>query len=333
MRALFVWFGIAAGVVFVGARAFPQDTRVAPLKLERTIRLEGVEGRIDHLSIDAGKKVLFVAALGNNTLEAIDLAEGRRIKSVQGLREPQGVLYAAPADRVFVANAKDGSVRIYDGKLSGQVRSIPFGDDADNLRLDASSGHVFVGYGGGALGEMDADGARVGDVKLGGHPESFQLERNGSRIFVNVPSAREVAVVDRKTKSVVAKWGMGLSLANYPMALDEADHRLFVVCRMPARLIVLNTDNGSKVSALPTVGDADDVFYDSKRKRIYVIGGEGAVAVVAQNQPDRYQELGRVKTAPGARTGFFSPDLDRLFVAVRKGGDRAAEVRVYSLGD
>jgi hypothetical protein len=155
------------------------------------------------------------------------------------------------------------------------------------------------------------------------------LEKNGSRIFVNLPGARKIAVVDTKTRAVSASWSTGGPLANYPMALDEQDHRLFVVTRFPARFIVLKIEDGKRIASLSAVGDCDDIFYDERRHRIYAIGGEGGISVFQQRDADHYDELGQVKTANGARTGWFSAELDRLYVAVRKHDAQAAEIRVY----
>lgn len=300
------------------------------LKLETTIPMPDVQGRIDHLSIDVKGRRLFVAALGNNTLEVIDLKDNKQVHTINGLAEPQGIAYVLASNRVFVANGKDGSVRAYDASSWKPLSSISYGDDADNLRYDADSGHIWVGYGSGALGEFDQQGAKIADIKLSAHPESFQLEKNGSRIFVNVPRSRKIAIVDRKTKGELGSWGTGGPLANYPMALDEQDHRLFVVTRLPARLIVLDTDHGNRIASLPVVGDCDDVFFDQKRHRVYAIGGNGEISVFSQRDADHYDEFGRIKTLSGARTGFFSPELDRLYLAVRRQGSQSAEIRVYA---
>jgi len=301
----------------------------AAFKLEATISMPDVEGRIDHLSIDVKGMRLFVAALGNNSLEVIDLASNRRIHTIHGLAEPQGISYVASSNRVYVANAKDGSVRTFDAASWKMLNSASYGEDADNLRYESSNGHLWVGYGSGALGEFDQNSTKLSDIKLDAHPESFQLEKNGSRIFVNLPGARKIAVVDRKTGTVITSWTTGGPLANFPMALDERDHRLFVVTRFPARFIVLDTDQGKKLVSLSTVGDCDDVFFDEKRHRIYAIGGAGEISIFQQRDADHYDELGRIKTVSGARTGFFSPELDRLYVAVRKHDSQPAEIRVY----
>src|SRR6266568_1927993 len=301
-----------------------------PLRLESTIPLADVQGRIDHMSIEVKGGRLFVAALGNNSLEVIDLKEGKRVHSIPGLAEPQGIAFLPSSNRLFVANRKDGSVRTFDADSWRMINSTSYGEDADNLRRDSSNDHVWVGYGGGALGEFDKNGTKFADIKLSAHPESFQLEKNGSRIFVNLPGSRKIAVVDRKTRSVTEFWSTGGPLANYPMALDERDHRLFVVTRFPARLIVLETEHGKRVASLAAMGDCDDVFYDERRRRIYAIGGEGGISVFEERDADHYDELGRIKTVSGARTGFYSPDLDKLYVAVRRQDTKSAEIRVYT---
>jgi len=281
--------------------------------------------------VDLNNQRLFVAALGNNTVEIIDLKNGKRIHSIPGLTEPQGVLYVPPVNRLYVANGGDGSLRIFDGSSFQHLNSISFGDDADNVRYDPADDQVWVGYGSGALGAVDKDGGKTVDIKLDAHPEPFQLEKNGSRIFVNLPRSKKIAVIDRKSKSVMASWVTGGPQANFPMALDEANHRLIIVCRTPARMVVLDTATGKVIASIPTVGDCDDVFYDQARKRIYAIGGEGAISVVQQQDADHYKEIAKIATVTGARTGFFSPELDRLLVAVRKQGPQSAEIRIYAL--
>lgn len=301
-----------------------------PLRLETTIELPDVQGRIDHMSVDVKGQRLFVSALGNNTVEVIDTRAGKRIKTISGLAEPQGVLYVPANDRLYVANAKDGSVRIFDGTSYAFLKTIAYGDDADNLRYDAGRQKTLVGYGDGALGEIDNEGRRVAETKLDAHPESFQLEKSSPRIYVNLPKSRKIAVIDRDKHAITATWRTGMDFANYPMALDEPDHRLFVVTRFPARLLVFDTATGKIVQSLAAVGDCDDVFYDQARKRIYASGGEGAISVFDQQDPDHYKESARIDTRKGARTSFFSAELDRLFVAMRRQGAQTAAVRVYS---
>ncbi len=282
-----------------------------PLKLEKTIQLPDVQGRIDHMSIDVKGQRLFVSALGNNTVEVIDLKAGKRANTISGLKEPQGVLYLPGSDRLYVASSKDGTVKTF---------------DATQLKLLKT---VEYGFGDGALGELHSDGKKIGEIKLDSHPESFQLEKNSARIYVNLPKSKKIAVLDREKGTVLTTWGTGMSFNNYPMALDEQNHRLFVVTRLPARLLVMDTSSGKIVQTLAAIGDCDDVFYDQSRKRIYASGGEGAISVFEQQDADHYKEVARIATVKGARTSFFSPDLSRLYLAVRRQGSSPAMIQVF----
>ena len=300
-----------------------------PLRLEKTIELPDVQGRIDHMSIDVKGERLFISALGNNTLEVIDLKAGKRTKTIGQLKEPQGVLYVPEMDRLYVANGNDGSVRIFDASSYVPLKTLDYDDDADNLRYDSAHKRIYVGYGSGALGEIDSDGNKAADIKLDAHPESFQLETDSPRIYVNLPNSRKVAVIDREKHTILAMWKTDMAFDNYPMALDESERRLFVVTRNPALLLVFDTTTGTIVQKLPAVGDCDDVFYDKTRKRIYASGGDGGISIFRQVNSDHYKELARIPTVKGARTSFFSPELDRLFLAVRRQGSQSAAIKVF----
>ena len=282
--------------------------------------------------IDPAGERLFVCALGNNTVEVLDLRKGERVHSITGLGAPQGVAYVPEVNRLFVANDKGGICRIYDGKSFQAVGELSFEDDADNVRYDQAMKKIYVGFGSGGIAVVNAlDGKQVGSIKLSAHPEAFQLEKNGSRIFVNVPNSRHVAVIDRDKREVVARWKTDLTFGNFPMALDESNHRLFVGCRLPSRLVVLNTDSGDVVAKIDISGDSDDVFYDSKRHRIYAICGAGKIDIIEQTDPKTYKALTKVDTASGARTGLFVPERDTLFVAVPNRSSQQTEIRSYQV--
>src|SRR6266508_5917132 len=203
-------------------------------------------------------------------------------------------------------------------------------DDADNVRYDSATKRIYVGFGSGGIAIINsADGKQIGSIKLAAHPEAFELEKNGRRIFVNVPNSRHVAVIDREKEEVIAKWGTDLAFGNFPMALDEANHRLFVGCRLPSKLVVLNTESGDIVAKIDISGDPDDVFYDGKRHRIYAICGAGKIDIIEQTDPNTYAASARANTADGARTGLFVSERDTLFVAVPHRGSQKAEVRAY----
>lgn len=302
------------------------------LKLSKTVPLPGVTGRFDHFAVDINGNRLFVAALGNNTLEAIDLTAAKRIQSIPGLGKPTGILFLPDLDRLFLACGDDGNVRVFDGASLHLVKTIPGLDDADNMRFDARAGLIYVGYGAGALAVIDAAKAEtIGHIKLAGHPESFQLERNGSRIFVNVPDAQQIAVVDRGIGVVTETLPMTDFKANFPMALDEADHRLFVGCRNPARLVVFDTNSRKRVADIGISGDIDDLFYDPARLCLYASCGEGFIDIIVEKDIDHYDRVERIVTSPGARTAYLSPELKEFYLAVPEREGRNAEIRVFAL--
>jgi len=319
-----------AALLAVLASAMPRAA--GELVLMRSIVLPRVEGRIDHLAFDAAHQRLYVAALGNNTVEVIDAAAGTHLKSLSGFHEPQGIAIAADFDVVAVANGQgDGVqfVRRTDFTSGGGVR---LGDDADNVRYDPLAKRLYVGFGDGAIAAVDAGSGKVlGEAKLAAHPESFQLERSGTRIFVNVPDAKHIAVIDRKTMTVTTTWPVSTAAANFPMALDEANHRLFVGCRHPAKVLVFDTATGKEVGSADTVGDTDDLFYDASTKRLLVSGGEGYLDVLQDQGDDHFARVAHTPTASGARTCLYIADQRRLYLAVPHRGSQQAEIRIYDV--
>jgi DNA-binding beta-propeller fold protein YncE len=339
-----VWgIGLALTVVVTSAMplvAQKSETpqRAQPLVLTGAIPLPNVQGRIDHFGLDP-KGRLFVSALGNNTEEVIDIGAGRVVHSISGVPKPQGVVYSPELNKLFVGS-DEGKLYIYDGASFELITSIDFGDDVDNLRYDAVNKRVYVAYGdeeAGAIGMVDAaTNKRLDDeFKLGAHPESFQLERSGPNIYVNLPDLKQIAVINRSTRAIT-RWPLTLE-SNFPMALDEAGHRLFVVTHAPARLAVLDTRSGHVVGVLPCVQNSDDVYYDSTRKRIYVPGGEGSIDVFQQKERDHYQRLAKVPSAIGARTaGYFGKGhkgFEVFYVAVPARANHEAEVLIYTVQD
>ena len=314
---------ILAGMVAAGgARA------AELLSLETRIPLADVGGRIDHMAIDPVRNRLLVAELGNGTVDAIDLAAGHsvKVKRINGLKEPQGVGWAPQADLVIVANAGDGTVRFFRGEDLAPAGMLRLGDDADNVRIDPANGRAIVGYGNGGLAVIDpAQHAKIADIRLAAHPESFQLDGTTGRVFANVPDAPQIAVVDLAARKQIATWSTPGLRSNFAMALAEGGALLAVVFRSPAKLVLYDTKSGAAVASLDTCHDADDVFFDGKRGRLYISCGEGVVDVVAADG-SAWRSLGRVETSSGARTSLFVPERDRLYVAARAGllGSEAA---------
>jgi len=313
--------------LLLGAVLYAQPPNA--LKLSGRIELPNVDGRIDHFSADVKGHRLFMSALGNHTVEILDIQNGKRLHTIPDLEEPQGLLYDPASNHLFAACAKDGTTRVFDGGAFQLLATVRFSGNADNIRYDGRNHRIVVGYDAGALGLLDENGKRLGDISLDAHPESFQIEKTGARVFVNVPNKEEIEVADLAKKSVIARWPVTSALRNYPMALDEAHHRLFIGCRSPARMLVINTETGKLMASLEIVGDTDDLFYDAARSRVYVIGGEGAVDVFGQRDADHYERVEHIATAAGARTGLFVADWGKLFVAVPHRGEQRAAVLIY----
>jgi DNA-binding beta-propeller fold protein YncE len=311
----------------------------APLVLTGAIPLPNVKGRIDHFAFDPAHNRLFVSALGNNTEEIIGIGAQTVVHTISGVPTPQGVAYSPETNKLFVGS-DEGKLYVYDGTTFDTITSIDFGDDVDNLRYDAPERRLYVGYGDdktGAIGMIDAaTNKRLdGEFKLGAHPESFQLSASGPDIYVNLPDLKQIAIINRNTHTIT-RWPISFE-RNFPMALDETDHRLFVATRSPAQLAVFDTGSGRLVATLPAVQDADDLYYDSARKRVYIPGGEGYISVFQQQDADHYKLLTKVQTAIGARTaGYFGKGrkgLDRFYLAIPSRADHGAEVWMYTVQD
>jgi DNA-binding beta-propeller fold protein YncE len=311
--AIFIVLGLLSNAIAAAGTA---------LQVQARISLPDCRGRIDHLAFDVRGRRLFVAELGNDSVAVVDLAQGRLERRLGGFDEPQGVAFDARLRRLYVAEGGGGIVRSFGADLE-PLQRIKLPADADNIRIDPLAARVYVGYGRGALAVLDAGSlARVGDIPLEGHPESFQLSDGDARIYVNVPAAREIAVLDRATRRQVASWPTRWR-ANYPMALD-ADASVLAVFREPPR--IARFVQGDVTADAEICGDADDVFVDASRDRVYVVCGLGAIDVLDRRTLRR---LERVPTSSGARTGLYSAEADLRFVAARASGAREAEIWVF----
>ncbi len=303
------------------------------LHLDREIAFPGVQGRIDHMAADVAGKRLFVAALGNNTVEVIDLAQGKVTGEIKDLKEPQGIAYVAENNTVYVAGGGDGTVRSFDAGTLQPSHNIALGQDADNLRYDPANKELLAGYGAGAIAALGLDLARHANYVLPAHPESFQLDSEGQRLFVNLPDNHTIALIDLKTKAVNPNWAHPSAGSNFAMAFDKTIQRLFVPCRKPARMLVINTQTGGMTAWAPSIGDVDDAFMDEQHRLVYVIGGDGFVDVVFVRAADAMVSRARIATAPGARTGLYVPEWHQLLIAAPANGAKAARLMVFSTGE
>lgn len=340
-HSIMIWLVALSGVAIfavinrapVAAQRSPRAR--LPLELYEKVPVPGHLGRIDHFS--GNGRMIYFSIVGSNGIGVENWFDGRAVGFIPGVLEPQGELFAPGFNKIFSASAQ-GKVYIFDGTTYQLQKTIDFGADADNLRWDPVHKLVLVGFGeeAGGVAEIDpATNARVGKVlKTGGHPESFQIELNGPMMYVNCPDAGQVIEAVNRNTGQVTKWPLHDLRGNFAMALDEADHRVFTATRKIPMLVVFDTATGQEVARVPgIVGEADDVYFDAARKRIYVIGGQGFISVVQQITPDRYGLIANVPSKIGARTGYWNPQMDRLYVGVQAEGSKPAEILGYEAED
>ena len=303
------------------------------LKLEKEIALPSVKGRIDHMDVNLKAQIVYVAALGNNSLEAVSLTEGRIIHSIHGLDEPQGVGYIPQRQEIIVANGGSGDCYFYNAKSFEKVGTIHLSSDADDVRYDSASKRIYVGYGNGGIAVIDADTHKqIGDVKLPAHPESFQIDEKLKLLFVNLPDAHMVASVDLTRMQVINKWVRNAPTANFPMALDEMNHRVMIGYRRPPRLVVLDGNTGKEISINPMVGDADDLYYEGETAEVYISGGDGYINIFRQSRANTYKQIANILTRIGARTSLFVRRQKIFVLAARAQAGKPAGLLVYKTG-
>jgi DNA-binding beta-propeller fold protein YncE len=328
LRCFTLW--AAAGVVALAIGAVAHAAESAGLKRIQVIALSGPEGRLDHLALDAVHHRLFVANMPNSSLDVVDLEQGKLVHQVPGQHGIQGIAYAPDLNLIFVGNGS-GSCNVFDGRDYRLVKSLRPGDDCDNVRYDPKTQRAYVIHAPQSLAVVDARTKQVlHDIRLPGDPESFQLEKGRPRIYLNTPSPAQVVVIDTDRKVVTSVYRLKRGGSNFPMALDEAHHRLFVGCRRPPLLDVLDTETGREVTSIEIPGDTDDVWYDASDKRIYVSTGAGYLAVIKQVDGDHYETVARLPTERGARTCLYDSAARRLYLVVpRHSGRSAPEIWVY----
>ncbi len=323
-------FTMALTIIAGYACAAASVAEFASLELVQTIPLKGGTGRFDHLALDAKGQRLFIANLSNNSLDVVDLKNGKLVKQIPDQRKIQGVAFFPELDRIFVGNGKDGVCNVFDGRNFALVQSIKL-DDADNVRFDPRTKTIFVTHAEDALTAIDPKTLEVkATIKLPGGPEAFQLDPSASRLYLNVPSPAQVVVVDTDKKEVVSAFPLKLAGANYPLAFDAKTGLLFVGCRKTPLVVVLDAKSGKELASVEIPGDTDDLFYDAKRERLYVSCGVGVLAVLQRKDTDHFDVIDSIPTGKLARTCLFDSDTGRLYLPVpRQEGKENPELRIY----
>lgn len=310
------------------ASANGQDQK--PVTLAKTILLPEVPGGFNHMSVDSAHQRLFVTATTKKTLEIIDLKAGKAERSLTG-DGPAAALFAPEFNQLYVTRGHN--VCIYNGSTFDLLATVSLDSSLDELQYEPKGKCLYVGC-------MSSDKAAIanvgipagklkGQIKLRAKPQGFVVEQKGNRLFANTPGSKQIAVVDRQKEVLLAPWPLKDAEANYPIALDETNHRLFVGCRRPAELVVLDTTTGHQVASVAISGDVDDMSFDPKHKLILFASGEGFLDVIQQRDADTYHAFAPIRTREGARNSCFSVELSQFYLAVPARGGQPAEVRVY----
>ena len=328
-------FLIASAIV-----AYSQDNGKQPLRLVQTISLPNVKGRLDHLGVDVKGKRLFVAGLENGTLEVVDLQSGKWVRSIPGFKKPQGIVYVQKLNKLFVASGDDAMLRVFKGDTLDLLDSIHLEPGPNRVAYDPHTNLVYVGYGGkdagkdyGQVAIIDAKKDKhLTDLKVSAHPSELLLNNAGTTLFVFVSAANQLQVVDARKRQVTSTWKVSSERPG-DAAFDETNSRLMIGTRMPPEMIVMDSRSGKEIAHLATAEGMDGVYLDARRKRVYVSGGRelsvGSAYVYQQKDPDHYDTIGRIPTRELAGTSFWSPELDRYYVAAAATGKEDAAILVY----
>jgi len=331
---------LAALAISLVAYANVHAQEKEPLRLIQTIPMPNLKGRIDHMNVDVRGMRLFVAGLENGSVEVVDLQSGKWIRSIAGFQKPQGVAYVPSLNKFFVASGDDGMLRVFRSDTLGLLDSIKLDLGPNRLTYDPHRKLVYVGYGGrdagkdfGEVGIIDANTDKhIGDVQVAAHPAEVLLNKSGDILFVFVSSESKVEVIDTKNRKIVSAWPVS-SQRNGDGAFDEKTHRLFIGTRTPPEMIAMDSKSGKEVAHLPTVEGMDGVYFDAAHKRIYVSGGRGFdagyVFCYQQKDADHYETIGKIPTRPGAGTSFWSPELNRYYVAAPAHDNEQAAILVF----
>jgi len=307
---------------------------VQHLIVEKVIELPEVRGRIDHMAINLRNNVIYIAALGNNTVEVVDLNKASLVYSIKGLDEPQGICYIPVSNEIVIANGGNGKCMFYNASTYSLLSTIDVGGDADNIRYDDRDNIIYVGYGNGGIAAIDAKAhKKINEVKLPAHPESFQLDHKHHLLFVNLPDDNSIAVVDQQNLKVADIWETKGLRANFPMTLDTTSGIVIVGFRNPATLVIYNPVTGQEQNRTELIGDVDDVFFDEKEQEIFASGGSGYINIFKKENDHSFKKIASIPTRSGARTSLLVPSLRKLIVAERSSGGKTTALVVYKINE
>jgi DNA-binding beta-propeller fold protein YncE len=328
-------------LLFFAVTASNRAQEHTPLKLVATIPLPGLQdGDFDHFAPDIDGHRLFLTGEENGKVLVLDSSTNKLIHTIESVKAPHAILYRKDLKKLFIVEGDASAVKVYDSDSYQAVGEIKVSIDADSIAYDPATQRLYVVNGGreahtpySLISVIDTNTSKkLRDIKINSnHVEAIVLEKSGPRMFLNITGQNAIGVMDRNESALKATWPLPTGdTQNVAMALDEANHRLFVVTRKPGKLIALDSDNGKIIADLPAVGFVDDMSYDAKQKRLY-LAGDQFVDVFEQKDPDHYSLLAKIPGSFRAKTGILVPELNRYYLAVPHHEKKDAEVRVYEV--
>ena len=297
-----------------------------PLKLIATTPLPELVGDLEFFAPDLKGNRLFLCAEDSKTVEVFNLRSGKRIHSIKGFGAPHDIVFLPSSNKLIVTDGNDGfgSVELVSAESYEIVDKIKLPNNVDEAVFDPVNQYFYVESGSDEPGGkthliniIDAKNFKlVGNITLPGKSSNaMAVDHAAEKLYINNGGTSEIAVVDLKTRQVIARWPLAEAHGLNGLALDEANHRLFSATRDPSKFWVFDTDNGKIVTTLPCTAYNDHMIFDAARKRIFITGTETA-SVIEQRDPDHYIDIAEVPTGYRAKTSIFVPELNRLYVAL-----------------
>ena len=322
-----------------GAAAAPAQR--SSVQLIKSVDLPGYSGDFDHFAADYDHSRLLLAAEDHGTLEVFDLKTSDHLRTVAGFGNPHSILVRKGVATVFITDSNKQNATIRDAVSYAKKQTVYLTPGSDTAKYDAASNILYVVTGGKDVDRETANleainpdtGAKLGSIVFhDNHVEAMAFVESDPRLFINLTQTNKLAVVDRKSMKVIATWPVPPAQQNAMVAFDPAQHRLYVVCRSPGMVVVMNSDTGAVIGTQPAPLRADEVQYDESSHRLYVPGGEGYMGIYDTSDPNHLKIIEKVTTAPGAKTALLIPAMHRLFLAVSPGESKAmAKVLTYEV--
>lgn len=305
--------------------------KVPGLTLIKTIPLTGVHGKFDHMALDNKNQKLFLAAKENNTVEVIDLANGKMIHTIKNVSAPQGLLFLPEQNMILICGGGDGTLKGFDASTYKQKFALSLGEEADNIRYSALNHKIYVAFGDGAIAIIDDKTfKKVSEISFTTHPEAFSLDSSGKKIWVNLPGKGIIKVVNLDTKKDIATWKTDNHTDNYAMTVIEAYHEIIVASRTNPGITILNSQTGSVLQSFNCDSDPDAMFYDKKSDKVFISCGGGSVFILSSIRTGTVQQPFVIQTRKGARTCLWSQEVNTLLVALPEIDGKVAEIRLYN---